>query len=83
MYGGGAYLRDSTVFHVLIIIGVAQGQLLDQVIDGGHGGVSTHLGQIADRMDEWEGAVAENLGLHPADVAEIKEAHSGKLKLQA
>jgi hypothetical protein len=33
-------------------------------------------------MNEWEGAVAENLGLRQADVAEIKEAHPGKLKLQ-
>ena len=42
-----------------------------------------HLGQIADSMYEWEGAIADSLGLHQADVAEIKEAYPGKLKLQA
>ena len=57
--------------------------MLDQVIDSDHSGVPVHLGQIADSMYEWEGTVADSLGLHQADVAEIKEAHSGKLKLQA
>ena len=56
--------------------------MLDQVIDSGHSGVPRHLGQIADTMYEWEGAVADSLGLHQADVAEIKEAHPRKLKLQ-
>ena len=67
-------------YFVLIII---EGQLLDQVIDSDHGGVLKHLGQIADSMDEWEGAVAESLGLRPADVAEIKHKDPKKLKLQA
>ena len=67
----------------MIFIGVSSSQILDQVIDSDHGGVLRHLGQIADTMYEWEGAVADNLGLHQADVAEIKEAHAGKLKLQA
>jgi hypothetical protein len=57
--------------------------VLDQVIDSDHGGVSRHLGQIADSMYEWEGAVADSLGLNQADVTEIKEAHPGKFKLQA
>jgi hypothetical protein len=57
--------------------------VLDQVIDSDHGGVSRHLGQIADSMYEWEGPVADSLGLHQADVAEINKAHPGKLKLQA
>ena len=34
-------------------------------------------------MYEWEGAIADSLGLDQPDVAEIKEAHPGKLKLQA
>ena len=68
---------------IIIGSGAAQDQLLDQVIDGGHGGASKHLGQIADAMREWAGAVAENLGLGPADVSEIKEENQGKLKLQA
>ena len=66
---------------MLIIIGAAQGQFLDQMIDSGHGGVSQHLGQIADIMYEWEGAVADSLGLRQTDVAEIKEIH--KIQLQA
>ena len=53
------------------------------MIDSGHSGVPRHLGQIADTMYEWEGPVADSLGLHQTDVAEIKEAHPGKLKLQA
>ena len=68
---------------IMIIIGVKQNQLLDKVIDSDHGGVSKHLGQIADTMDEWEGSVAESLRLSPADVAGIKAAHHGKLNLQA
>ena len=66
---------------MLIIIGAAQGQFLDQMIDSGHGGVLKHLGQIADVMYEWEGAVANSLGLRQTDVAEIKEIH--KIQLQA
>ena len=57
--------------------------MLDQVIDSDHSGVPRHLGQIADTMYEWEGAVADSLGLHQADVAVIKEAYTGKLQLQA
>ena len=53
------------------------------MIDVGNGGVSKHLGQIADTMYEWEGPVAEQLGLIPADVAAIKVKHPGELKLQA
>ena len=49
--------------------------------DSGHGGVLKHLGQIADVMYEWEGAVANSLGLRQTDVAEIKEIH--KIQLQA
>ena len=42
-----------------------------------------HLGQIADVMCEWEGRVADELGLTDADVADIKEKCTGKgLKLQ-
>ena len=52
------------------------------MIDGGCSGVSKHLGQIAESMHEWEGSVAEQLGLTPADVAEIKTAHPFNLKLQ-
>jgi hypothetical protein len=68
---------------LIYIIGINQSQLLDQVIDTDHGGVSRHLGQIADSMYEWEGPLTDSLGLREADVAAIKEAHPGKLQLQA
>ena len=50
--------------------------LLDQVLDFKHGGVPHHLGRIADSMDTWEGAVAEELGLTTADVASIRRDNS-------
>ena len=53
------------------------------MIDSRHGGVLRHLGQVADTMYEWEGPVADNLGLHQADLAGIKKAYPGKLNLQA
>jgi hypothetical protein len=57
-------------------------QRLDQVVDSEHGGVSKHLGQIADAMYEWEGPIAEQLELTRADVAAIKTEHPNKLRLQ-
>ena len=56
--------------------------MLDKVLDFENDGVSKHLGQIAESMYEWEGPVAEQLGLTPADIAAIKAEHPGKLKLQ-
>ena len=56
---------------------------LDLVIDSESGGVSEHLGQIADSMDVWEGAISEGLGLTQADVAAIKMKYPGQLNLQA
>jgi hypothetical protein len=41
-----------------------------------------HLGRIADTMYEWEGPVADELGLTRADVAAIKVKHPKELKLQ-
>ena len=67
----------------IIFIGVNSSHILDQVIDSDRDGVMRHLGQIADSMYEWEGLVADSLGLNKADVSDIKEAHSGKFKLQA
>ena len=55
---------------------------LNQVVDHDSGGVSQHLGQIADSMYEWEGSVADQLGLSRADVSAIKTAHSTNLNLQ-
>ena len=58
-------------------------ELLDQVLDSMNDGVSKHLGQIADRMYEWEGRVADELGLSPADVAAIKCKYPKGLKRQS
>ena len=52
------------------------------MIDFDHGGVSKHLGQIADAMYEWEGSIAEQLELTKADVAAIKIRHPRELRLQ-
>ena len=55
---------------------------LDLVIDAENRS-SKHLGQIADSMYEWEGAIAEELGLTTADVAAINTKYPKELKLQA
>ena len=55
---------------------------LDLELDAEHSGVPKHLGLIAESMDEWEGRIAEELGLTPADVAHIKTKHPSSLKLQ-
>lgn len=52
------------------------------MLDYENGDVPLHLGQIADTMYEWEGQVAEQLGLTLADVAAIKVKHPFELKLQ-
>ena len=52
------------------------------MLDFEHEGVSKHLGHIADSMCEWEGQIAEELELTPADVASIKNDHQNKLSLQ-
>ena len=52
------------------------------MLDFEHGGVSKHLGQIADTMYEWEGPIAEQLELTKADVAAIMVKYPGELKLQ-
>ena len=56
--------------------------MLDQVLDFENDGVSKHLGQIADSMYEWEGPVAEQLGLTPAEIAAIKLKYPSELGLQ-
>lgn len=42
------------------------------MIDSDSGGVSKHLGQIADSMVEWEGSIAEALGLTEPQIANIR-----------
>ena len=56
---------------------------LEDVLDSKSNSVSKHLGEIADSMYEWEGAVAENLGLAPADIASIKTKFPKEINLQA
>jgi hypothetical protein len=55
---------------------------LEDVLDSKSSSVSKHLGEIADSMCEWEGAVAENLGMTQADVANIKAQYPKKMNLQ-
>ena len=52
------------------------------MLDAEHSDVSLHLGRIADTMYEWEGQVAEQLGLTQADVAAIRIKHPFELRLQ-
>ena len=51
-------------------------------IDFDSDGVPKHIGQISKYMSEWEGTIADGLGLTPADVADIKEKYPSKPKLQ-
>ena len=44
--------------------------------------MSKHIGDIADHMCEWEGRIAEELGLTRREVAEIKMKHDRELNLQ-
>ena len=56
---------------------------LDLVLDSDNSrGVSRHLGEIADQMSEWEGPIAEYLGLNPPEIAGIKTKHPANLQLQ-
>ena len=52
------------------------------MIDSENNGVSKHLGQIADAMYEWEGRIADELGLSVVDVAKIKMKYPSDLNLQ-
>ena len=44
--------------------------------------VPLHLGQIASDMTDWEGAIADNLGLTEADKADIMDRFHRKPSLQ-
>ena len=55
---------------------------LDQKIDSTNRGVPKDLGVIADCMKEWEGKIAEELGLTDTDVAVIKTKFPHQLNLQ-
>ena len=68
--------------HPIAAIAV-QPQGMDDVLDSRNDDVPKHLGQIADSMFEWEGPVANELGLTQADVANIKTKYPNQMNLQA
>ena len=43
---------------------------------------SKHIGQLADSMKEWKGAIAEGLNLTEADIAAVDLEYQNKLRLQ-
>ena len=60
---------------------------LDKEIDFEHRNaageiIPRHLGKIADSMKDWEGAVADSLGLSEADRSNIREMHPFQAQLQ-
>ena len=60
---------------------------LDQEIDFEHKAgngetTSKHLDMIADFMEEWDGAVADNLGLTEADRIDIRQKYANKPDMQ-
>ena len=57
--------------------------VLDKEIDYNSGGVPKHMGRIADLLSEWDGRIAEELLLKPADVAAIRTQFPTNLKLQS
>ena len=55
---------------------------LEHVLDSLNDGVPKHLGLIADEITQWEGRIAEELGLKYSEVDVIKAAHPYRLDLQ-
>lgn len=60
---------------------------LDQEIDFEHKAgngetTSKHLDMIAEFMKEWDGAVADNLGLTEADRIDIQQKYANKPDMQ-
>ena len=44
--------------------------------------IPKHLGRIAESMTDWEGDIADHLGLSEPDRSDIRERYSGEPKLQ-
>ena len=44
--------------------------------------IQKHLGRIAAEMTDWEDAIADNLGLTAADIADIMDRYPRKPSLQ-
>ena len=55
---------------------------MDLVIDAENGGVSKHLGRIADHINEWEGRIAEELDLSDAEITAITKKYPVALNMQ-
>ena len=55
---------------------------MKKAIDFNNNEVPKDIGCIADSMAQWEGKIAEFLGLTDTDVADIKTQHPSKLRLQ-
>ena len=63
--------------------GLSERSCSQLVMDGENAITSKHLGQIAaDMMYEWEGKIADELGLTMVDVADIKLKYPLNLQLQ-
>ena len=56
--------------------------ILDKEIDFFHSGVPKHLGQIAKSLCEWEGRIADELGLSTSDVNGVKHKFPLNLEMQ-
>jgi hypothetical protein len=44
--------------------------------------IPRHLGKIAESMTDWEGAIADHLGLSEADRSDIRDKNPRQPKLQ-
>ena len=55
---------------------------LNKKVDSDSGEVYKHLGEIADSMVEWEGKIAEGLGLTDPEVEAIKYQWPSNIVLQ-
>ena len=72
---------------IISSVPIANRWKLDQEIDFEHRDirgrvVPQHLGIIAESMVDWEGAIADLLGLTEADRSDIKDGNPQKPKLQ-
>ena len=66
----------------MLILVTIVATILDKEIDSESNGVSNHIGQVADFIDQWEGPIAEALELSVPVVAAIKYQFPLNLELQ-
>ena len=72
---------------VVTSVSTDYGWKLDKEIDFEHRDarghvIPEHLGRIAESMTDWEGAIADHLGLSEPDRNGIRQGHTGEPKLQ-